>query len=144
MDTTHTYSGRCFCGAVQFTVTGEPTLMGYCHCKSCRDWSGAPFSAFSLWKPEAIAVTQGADNVATTNRTKISDRKWCTSCGGHVFTGHPDWGVTEVTAASIPELLFRPALHVHYQETVLHLHDGLPKMKDVPKEAGGSGVTLPE
>ena len=27
-----------------------------------------------------------------------------------------------------------------YEETVLHIHDGLPKQKDVPKELGGSGV----
>jgi hypothetical protein len=30
------------------------------------------------------------------------------------------------------------------QETVLHIHDGKPKMKDMPKEMGGSGVTLAE
>jgi len=27
---------------------------------------------------------------------------------------------------------------------VLHLHDGLPKQQDVPKEMGGSGVLIPE
>jgi hypothetical protein len=27
---------------------------------------------------------------------------------------------------------------------VLHVKDGLPKMKDMPKEMGGSGVSLPE
>ena len=31
-----------------------------------------------------------------------------------------------------------------YQETKLRIKDGLPKMKDVPKEMGGSGITLPE
>jgi hypothetical protein len=35
-------------------------------------------------------------------------------------------------------------LHVNYGETVLHIHDGLPKQKDFPKEMGGSGVSLPE
>ena len=30
------------------------------------------------------------------------------------------------------------------QETVLRIKDGLPKMKDMPKEMGGSGETLPE
>lgn len=34
-----TYQGNCFCGAVQFTVSGEPVAMGYCHCQSCREWS---------------------------------------------------------------------------------------------------------
>jgi hypothetical protein len=30
------------------------------------------------------------------------------------------------------------------QETVFHIKDGLPKMRDMPKEMGGSGETLPE
>jgi hypothetical protein len=30
------YTARCFCGAVQFEVAGEPAAMGYCHCESCR------------------------------------------------------------------------------------------------------------
>ncbi len=46
--------------------------------------------------------------------------------------------------ATIPALAFKPGLHVNYQETVLRIRDGLPKMKDMPKEMGGSGVTLPE
>ena len=144
MNSDNTYSGHCFCGAVQFQVQGAPEVMGYCHCESCRQWSAAPFSAFTLWKPDAVRVTQGAEQIATTNKTKTSDRQWCKRCGGHVFTGHPDWGVTEVCAAIIPDLPFTPALHVHYQETVLRMPDGLPKMKDVPKAAGGSGVTVPE
>jgi hypothetical protein len=28
-----TYTGSCFCGAVQLTVNGEPVAMGYCHCE---------------------------------------------------------------------------------------------------------------
>jgi hypothetical protein len=39
---------------------------------------------------------------------------------------------------------FKPGVHVHYQETVLPVRDGLPKMKDLPAEMGGSGQTLPE
>ncbi len=138
------YDGSCFCGEVQFTVTGDPALMAYCHCDSCRSWSAAPVSAFTLWKPEAIGVTHGADSIVISNRTKNSDRKWCNKCGGHVFTGHPGMGMTEVCAAIIPDMLFKPVLHVHYQENVLPMRDGLPKMKDVPKEAGGSGSLLPE
>ena len=31
--------GSCFCGAVEFEVNGEPTVMVYCHCKDCQAWS---------------------------------------------------------------------------------------------------------
>jgi hypothetical protein len=33
---------------------------------------------------------------------------------------------------------------VNYQETVLRIRDGLPKLKDLPSEMGGSGVAIPE
>ena len=60
-----THRGECFCGAVKIEVTGEPQAMGYCHCRSCRSWSGGPVNAFSLWKPEDVKVTAGTEHVAT-------------------------------------------------------------------------------
>jgi hypothetical protein len=139
-----TYSGSCFCGAVQLTVTGEPAAMGYCHCRSCQHWSAGPINAFSLWKPDAVKVTRGAENIDTYAKTPNSHRKWCKKCGGHVFSEHPGMGLTDVYAAIIPGLPFKPGLHVHYGEKIVSVKDGLPKMKDLPKEFGGSGQTLPE
>ncbi|MGZ6015869.1 MAG: GFA family protein, partial [Phenylobacterium sp.] len=55
-----THKGSCFCGAVAIEVEGGPEGMGYCHCRSCRSWSGGPVNAFSLWKPENVKVTKGA------------------------------------------------------------------------------------
>jgi hypothetical protein len=138
------YSGSCFCGAVQLTVTGEPAAMGYCHCESCRHWSAGPVNAFTLWSPDTVKVARGADLIGSYSKSPQSIRKWCKACGGHLLTEHPGMGLTDVYAAIIPDLPFKPAVHVHYQETVLHIHDGVPKQKDVPKELGGSGVTLPE
>jgi hypothetical protein len=139
-----TYRGSCFCNAVEFQVTGEPVAMGYCHCGSCRQWSAAPVNGFSLWQPSAVRVVKGADEIGTYNQTPRSARKWCKRCGGHLFTDHPHWALTDVYAASIPDFPFAAGVHVNYQETVLHVRDGLPKMKDLPKEMGGSGETLPE
>ena len=140
----NTYAGACFCGAVQFTVSGAPAVMGYCHCESCRTWSAGPVNAFTLWQPQAVKVTRGADNIGTYNKTPRSYRKWCKTCGGHLFTEHPMWGLIDVYAAAIPDFPYRAGVHVNYQETKLPMHDGLPKLKDVPKEMGGSGVVIPE
>ena len=139
-----TYVGKCFCGAVEIKVTGEPVAAGFCHCESCRSWSASPVNAFSLWKPEAVTVTRGAESVGTYHKTERSYRKFCKTCGGHLMTDHPHWGLIDVYAATIPAYRHVPQLHVNYAETVLHMKDGLPKMKDVPKEMGGSGETVPE
>jgi hypothetical protein len=144
MEQNNSYSGSCFCGAVQFTVSGAPVVMGYCHCDSCRHWSAGPVNAFTLWKPEAVRVTQGADKIGTYHKTPRSFRKWCLSCGGHVYTEHPLWGLVDVYAAAIPKFPFKPGVHVNYQETVLRIQDGLPKLQDLPKEMGGSGIVVAE
>ncbi|EWG97946.1 GFA family protein [Halomonas sp. BC04] len=139
-----TYKGSCFCGSVQLLVSGEPEAMGYCHCDSCRQWSAAPINAFTLWKPAAVHITKGEENIGTYNKSPQSFRKWCKTCGGHILTEHPELGLTDVYAAILPELPFTPGLHVHYQEKVLPVPDGLDKFKDAPEEIGGSGIRLSE
>jgi hypothetical protein len=53
-------------------------------------------------------------------------------------------GLTDVYAAVIPDLEFKAGVHVHYQETVLPIKDGVTKLKDLPKEMGGSGINISE
>jgi len=139
-----THIGKCFCGAVSLEVNGDPEGMGYCHCRSCRSWSGGPVNAFTLWKPENVRITAGAEHVAMFQKTPISQRQYCTKCGGHLMTNHPTLGLVDVFAATLPDLSFTPGVHVNYSETVLPMRDGLPKLKDFPEELGGSGDTLPE
>ena len=136
--------GHCFCGAVTVEVTGAPEAMGYCHCGSCRSWSGGPVNAFSLWKPEAIRIKSGVECVATFQKSPFSERQWCTKCGGHVMANHPPLGLVDVFAAMLPTLTFTPGFHVNYAETVLPMRDGLPKLKDFPEAFGGSGEVIAE
>ncbi len=145
------FHGSCFCGDVKFKLQGNPEAMAYCHCDSCRRWSAGPVSAFTLWQPGRVEITQGLDKMAgfdqnpgSEHDTVVSNRVWCKTCGGHVYTDHPTMGLIDVPAVVIKDLVFKPAFHVHYQETAHVMKDGLPKFKDLPKEAGGSGVELPD
>lgn len=139
-----TYRGACFCGAVEIVATGEPLEMGYCHCASCRSWSGAPVTAFTLWKADEVKVTRGTELLGGFNKIGMSDRRFCTLCGGHVMVSHPTLGFADVPAAMLPRLPFRPEVHLNYAETVLPMKDGLPKLRDFPAHAGGSGELIPE
>ena len=145
------HKGSCFCGNVEFTLSGEPEVMAYCHCDSCRHWSAGPISAFTLWSPDAIHIINGVDNIkafdknpGTSDETVYSNRKWCKTCGGHIYSDHPTMGLIDVPSAVISNFVFKPTFHVHYQETVHPMKDELPKFKDLPAEAGGSGEMLPE
>lgn len=151
MSQTAHFKGSCFCGAVEFTLNGDPEAMAFCHCDSCRHWSAGPVNAFTLWQPERFKLTRGEDHIASFDKHAAmhgkpgtSVRKWCKLCGGHVFIEHPTMGVVDVPASIIQKFTFTPGFHVHYQETVMPMKDGLPKFKDLPAEAGGSGENLPE
>jgi hypothetical protein len=126
MGNKNVHRGTCFCGAVEVEVGGEPV------------------NAFALSKPENVTVARGSEYLGTYQKTPQSSRRWCTKCGGHVLTEHPGLGLVDVYAALLPDLPFEPGVHVHYQESVLRIADGLPKLRDVPAELGGSGEVLAE
>ncbi len=138
------HMGTCFCGAVTIEVTSAPEEMGYCHCNSCRSYSGGALTAFTLWKEANVRVTRGAEFLGRFKKAEMSVRRFCTKCGGHVMVEHPGLGFTDVYAAMIPTLAFKPNVHLNYVETVLPIKDGLLKLKDFPAEAGGSGEAMPE
>ena len=139
-----TYKGRCFCGQVELTVSGEPAGMGYCHCSSCRAWAAAPVNAFTLWKPESVEVTKGEEFIGVFHKTEQSHRQFCVKCGGHIMTAHPPMDLVDVYASAIPDFRFEPGVHVHYGEKAISMKDGLPKFNDLPAEMGGTGEMLPE
>ena len=139
-----THTGRCFCGAVEFEVSGEPAAVGYCHCVDCTTWAASPINSFSLWPPESVKVTKGEDNIGTYNKTENAYRKFCKTCGGHVFSDHPSMSLVDVYPNVVPTLKHEPTLHVYYGNKTISVKDGLPKFKDMPEAFGGSGETLPE
>lgn len=138
------YSGSCFCGAVEIEASGAPLEMGYCHCNSCRAYSGGPLSAYILWKSEDVRVTRGAERLGHYNKAGMSDRQFCRQCGGHIMSRHPGLGLTDVRPAIVRGLAFEPTVHLNYVEAILPITDGLPKLKDFPAAAGGSGEMVPE
>ncbi|NHX28306.1 GFA family protein, partial [Escherichia coli] len=122
----------------------DPAGMGYCHCESCRSWSASPVNGFTLWDPASLEIVEGAEHVGEYHKTENSNRKFCTRCGGHLMTDHPGMGLVDIFSAKLPDLDFKPGLHVHYGEKVLSIPDGLPKFADLPEELGGTGVNLPD
>jgi hypothetical protein len=74
----------------------------------------------------------------------MSLRRFCSKCGGNVMTEHKSLGLVDVYAGVIPTMPFKAGVHLNYEETVLPMKDGLPKLKDFPAEIGGSGATIAE
>jgi len=105
-----THTGRCYCGAVEIEVRGAPLDMGYCHCENCRRYSAAPVSAFTLWTKENVKITKGEEFLGKFESSDISDRRFCTKCGGHIMVEHPTLGLVDVRAGALRNFPFKPTV----------------------------------
>ncbi len=56
---TQPITGRCLCGAIQYSSGAEPMMMGHCHCEDCRRSSGSGHTSH-LALPETSVTITGA------------------------------------------------------------------------------------
>lgn len=70
--------GRCLCGAVRVSVTGDPIRVGICHCADCRKESGSAFTFYGIW-PAAAFVCEGETD-------GYRGRRFCRACGSRLFS----------------------------------------------------------
>ena len=72
--------GSCCCGAVQFILSSEPTMMGTCHCTRCRK-IGA--STFVFVKRDSFQLISGKEAIVTyTPEAPYKyNRCFCIHCG---------------------------------------------------------------
>ena len=89
----------------EIEATGEPAVMGFCHCDSCRTWLAAPVHGFMLWPQANVKVVKGADQLGLYKKTENSHRQFCRSCGAAVLVGHPGLGMTDVMSVRLPSFV---------------------------------------
>ena len=98
-------TGRCLCGAVKFTLAGEPVAVRICWCRDCQHTSANG----------TVNMVVAADSLSFTGAlsefTKAADsgnqitRLFCTSCGTHLFaksTARPQFRVVRAGNLDAP------------------------------------------
>ena len=141
-----TYHASCSCGAVEIEADGEPVVQCYCHCNNCRSFSGTPVNTPVLWPLNKVRFVKGEDKLRHYSNTGHAEagRYSCGVCNGLVGVNLFEAGLFDIFAGLVSDLTFTPTLHINYENAVLRVKDGLPKLKDMPKDFGGSGETVPE
>lgn len=79
------HQGSCLCGKISYTVEGELSDFGYCHCTSCRKASGTAHAAnagttrtcFTLVDPEKV--------MREYESSPGKYRAFCSNCGSPLF-----------------------------------------------------------
>ncbi|MFK7746222.1 MAG: GFA family protein [Roseobacter sp.] len=141
-----TYHAQCSCGTVKLEAEGEPVVQCYCHCNSCRSRTGSPVSAPVLWPKSSVRFSAGEDKVDRYSKYNEPEGGvfTCAICKGLVGVHLAEAQLFDIFAGLLSDLDFKPTVHLNYENAVLPIHDGLPKLKDMPTDWGGSGEFLPE
>lgn len=138
---------RCLCGAVRIKITGEPKFVGLCHCADCRTWTGGVGHLAVVFPMEQATIESGDFVAFESTKVRVEDkgyRKNCSKCYSCIFSKHVD--ISGGTSIELCGGLFPKAFHLQahmcYEQHIMSIKDGAPKLKDFPKELGGSGRRL--
>ncbi len=85
MPVTTTLAGKCFCGAVQYTVADEFAYAMNCHCSNCRRTTGSAFKPFAGIERGKLAVSKGADALLIHGSPTNHDAH-CKVCGSLLYS----------------------------------------------------------
>jgi hypothetical protein len=107
-------TGGCLCGAIRYSVEGEPFHVGRCHCADCRKESGCTYTIYGQWPRDAFALE---GEYAT-----YDGRSFCPRCGSSLFTLEDD--AVELRLGSLDDAPFelRPEAEVWIKRREPWLH----------------------
>jgi hypothetical protein len=132
------YSGKCLCGAIQYTCTADPAFSGNCHCKDCQRSSGGPFIPAMLFPDSAVEISGTPKYFkSTADSGKFIERGFCRECGSQLFTKLEVLpGMLGVKAGTLDDAsTFSPQLdfYVASAQPWDHMDASLPKMPGPPR-----------
>jgi hypothetical protein len=92
-------TGGCLCGAVRYSVRGEPEHVVRCHCTGCRKESGSAFTVYGHWPAETFELTG--------ELSSYDGRGFCARCGSRVLdTTNAGGPHVEIRLGSLDETPF--------------------------------------
>ncbi len=127
-------AGKCFCGAVQYSVPDEFLYAMYCHCSNCRRTTGSAFKPFAGIERNKLLVTQGADNLLVYGEDKANDTH-CKRCGSLVYSVVRDGAFVHIAMGTLVDNpTIRPGRHIFVgsKASWFTITDDLPQHQEFP------------
>ncbi|HEY8155617.1 MAG TPA: GFA family protein [Myxococcota bacterium] len=71
---------------MRYEIRGEPRLMYYCHCGTCRKASGSSFATNMIVMTEDFALLSGRELLASFESSPDKRRHFCSGCGSPIYS----------------------------------------------------------
>jgi hypothetical protein len=124
-----TLAGKCFCGAVHYTVSDEFVYAANCHCSNCRRTTGSAFKPFAGIERGKLIVTQGEDDLMIYGDDSGNDTH-CRACGSLLYSVVRAGAFVHVAMGTlIDDPAIRPTHHIFVGSKApwFAITDGLPQ-----------------
>ncbi len=97
-------TGGCLCGAVRYTLTGEPRTARICWCRACQHISGNG-TVNALFAAEAVSLAGlPSEYFRAAESGNLVRRRFCGACGCHLFADSPGYpGVVVVRVGTLDD-----------------------------------------
>jgi hypothetical protein len=123
--------GSCLCGKVRYEIRGEPLIMYYCHCGTCRKATGSAFATNIALRTEDLQIVAGREALASFESSPNKRRYFCSGCGSPIYShGEATRGIVSVRCGTLDDdPAVRPAVHgyVASKASWYDIHDDLPQ-----------------
>ena len=140
-------TGGCLCGSVRYELHSEPFDAGWCHCRTCQLWGGAPAMPFASVSAGSFKWTMGERKVRRIRSSSFGQREFCGECGTplRVQVDHqPETVDLPIVTLDEPDHI-RPQFHIFYGSKVawFDTNDGLPRHEQFRPDTRGLKSTEP-
>jgi hypothetical protein len=142
-------TGGCLCGGVRYELASEPFDCGWCHCRTCQLYGGAPAMPFASVPEQDFAWTGGEELVRWIDSSSFGRRAFCGTCGSplQVRVKHqPETVDFPIVTLDDPEAV-TPEFHIFWDRRVpwFNPDDGLTRhAKFRPETRGLAGTEPPD
>ncbi len=133
-------AGKCYCGAVEYSVADALLYAANCHCSNCRRTTGSAFKPFAGIERRKLAITKGEPELMIVGQEDANDTH-CGMCGSLLFSVVRGGAFLHVAMGTlIDDPTIRPTHHIFVGSKApwFTIADDLPQYEEhVPPPKGG-------
>lgn len=130
-------NGRCYCGAVEYSVADEFVYAANCHCSNCRRATGSAFKPFAGIERDKLRVSMGEQNLMIFGDAQ-GHNAHCKLCGSLLYSLVRGGAFVHVAMGTlVDDASIRPSKHIFVgSKASWHtIADDLPQYWELPPNA---------
>lgn len=132
-------TGGCYCGAIRYSIDGDPELAIQCHCRECLYFTGGQANTVMFFPKKGFKYTKGTPSTFTRSDLETPlTRQFCGNCGtpiGNDSISRPGMIIIKVGTLDDPSV-FSPEVAIFTGEKLdfHHIPDGVTCFERRPQK----------